>query len=1611
MADPTPISVPQIALDKAQLGQMILVHDQINKILIARLPIVQQESAMLRDQLGTLALQMDLLRQQQGLTANIADTLSSRMEQVNQSLTDAAARFVHTGKTGQEQFGALTGKASLFNAVFDEILSRMNHANSGWAAMGMMAGSALQGLIKGFSNVIAVARQAFSIFSSIAGAITDIGLTIISLPFRALNMLETIGESLEDLFVRTAEAFEEIRGTFGDFAYGASSAARALGTETENVAGVLSEFSILGYAPERLQFWNKTMQEAGDSVHILGGSVVGLHEELLLLTKGLGLTGKEFDALQSRSMLTGESLGGIMRDFAASSQYASREFGISVKAISKIMGAMSTDFVRFGTMAPRIMAGVSTYAIKMKMSFEDLTKVMDKFADFEDTATGAAKLSQAFGMNVDVMKLIRAQNPAEMVDELRSAFFATGKSVENMSRQERRLLQDLTGLSDAGMQAALSVDNQAMSYADLEEQMELSRDPAERQLDALKELTQSIQRLIFTAGQGGFLERFFGGFEDGIKHSQGLFGAFTSITKALRDFYWVGRSIGGAFAESFPGIKEFGDLIENIFDPKKSSKFLDEFKNIFKDFFKDMVDNPTSGFTSFLTKIENLFKDKWAFLMDSDKGKAFLEGGKRFLIAMSNIFAQGLKYILESVTSGILKLIEIIKDPSKLYDVVGAGNSFVGSLLEPILAAIMGAGEPLWNAFKDLLELTWSKLQPVLMDFYDKFKWYFAAVLFGPAIGQAIIATGLPLLMTSLTSVIGSAMQRLGDTSKLAEAVNPDKTGRFLDMLKFDFKSMASKMIALGGVLLIAGPILLLGVAAIVKTMTALGLTAPDVALGFGVMAAALVGLAAAGMAAKLLSNLDLPSVGKGFLAAGGVLVGASILMLAAQQASKWIFKDSGIFEDLAKFGIVAAIMMGGLLLAGLAFLGLGLMVSGPQGLVMLAGAGTAVLILSAIALLLDRFQNEKVVSIISNINEDSIKKFLKIGTFAADNLSNISGSIIKLNFLGLFGGDSLDNAIALVEGVGKLVKAVSAEVSNLTATPAQTEAFGNIALAIVSIMEPITEMGGFFMGDMSSTITALTSFFESGIIPLVGKIGTQIEESSRNIRSIGIMSAIGEMYANLFGGIASILGSFTTLQAQAGGWATWSDTQSEQTIKIINRIKYFIVGDGTTANPGLLPSIQGLIENLIQNINPEQADTLSKIGKGVGNLMNGMGYFVSSIIEAGSAAFVRDEESINAVMEIFPRILESVFGKDNNSGLRGFLSSLGTILPSLLSVQVPENGIKFSDITNFMKSIGEFITVVTPVISEAAAKNPNAINGAVGRELEQIFNSIFGTASSPGMITMIIAKMKEINSNAGDTTAINNGAATMENLGKSILSISTIITSLEESNTMISSLLAGSQSNFRPERLRIKIAELFGLINIIVGDNNSGVVKFIKGLRAKLEIIPLDQTQTIKKIENVATIFSKLSLVSPELKKLTTFRDVFAEINRGQLGADLAVFFAEGNPLDNIFSNLQGFTERNDTESLGRIITWSSTFKTALVGVFTALSEVKDVINQITLASNQVNQAMQGTEEQRINIGGKFEIKVKVEVSMDAKELASNLRTALIDEEGFSTTRPASGR
>lgn len=254
-----------------------------------------------------------------------------------------------------------------------------------------------------------------------------------------------------------------------------------------------------------------------------------------------------------------------------------------------------------------------------------------------------------------------------------------------------------------------------------------------------------------------------------------------TIKRALMEVGWLGVEAGRNFVKYFPGVTDIfngiGAAIKPI--PTLFRSLRDELTSLFQGNI-----NMQQFFDNMQKSFMNLF---------GGEGGAFSQiesGAKKFFTRISGLIGEGVKYLIVHLTEALKKGTEFLKDPEKfLADGASGGSAgmkFILQILQPLIDAVNDPAmwNGLWNAFKGFAgqfwDLAWEKAIKPLASAIPASVWLgFAAILFGPAVGQALIATAVPMLSKAIfNSFFGSAEKVIAE--KAASAAVQKMTGAVL---------------------------------------------------------------------------------------------------------------------------------------------------------------------------------------------------------------------------------------------------------------------------------------------------------------------------------------------------------------------------------------------------------------------------------------------------------------------------------------------------------------------------------------------------------------------------------------------------------------------------------------------------------------------------------------------------------------------------------------------------------------------------------------------------------------------------------------------------------------
>lgn len=716
------------------------VITEINKLLTQQNALYASQAKMLK---GQIAMTEKLVQVMSQFNTNQA---KDSIEELNNVISETGDKLEELGTSSQ---GSLSNVAKHAETAAKKAANLEKNFTKAGKATGFFAKA--QVIFGSLAKDVSFTASVFTSFAGIVGtvssALLNVGISILTIPFKMLNgMISNIGSGSTEL----AQALEDTRKQFGDLKTGASKAvldlARNMKGELANTG--LSTFRIFGNLAEKIQEMLKYGITLGSMFNNLSKGMVANAEAVGAYVKGLGLTEDGMKGVGRQALITGKSFADIGREVTTFAYQMGESFGINGKEISRAMGDMMQDVKNFGSLSVKQLSQIAVFANKLGLSFQDLQGTIDAFDNFEDAAKGAAQLSQAFGLNLDVLDLINDQDPASRFDKLRKSFFATGKSVESMTRQELKLLAAQSGLTEEAVKLGFAQSNQGVSYEEIQKQAGIAEKKQLSQAEAMDKLANSIERLVKQGemGSGGFFDRFFQGFSRGIAISQEYRQLMRSLRVDLRLVYRSGIETGRAFVEAFPGVKEFFGGLNDFFAPERFKKMMNGVTGAFRTFFTDL----SSGKASLGDLFKNLQSAFFSnFNPDDPAGQKILSGFKKMLDAIKNIIVGIIPIIASGLRKGLDYAIDFIKNPKEFVKNLG----FVQTGTEVAQEAGTGFFGPIFGALAEEAPALWEKVKELFNEIGKKID--FAAIgrtiglaLFGPAAIKAIVSAALSGIVT-----------------------------------------------------------------------------------------------------------------------------------------------------------------------------------------------------------------------------------------------------------------------------------------------------------------------------------------------------------------------------------------------------------------------------------------------------------------------------------------------------------------------------------------------------------------------------------------------------------------------------------------------------------------------------------------------------------------------------------------------------------------------------------------------------------------------------------------------------------------------------------------------
>jgi hypothetical protein len=1349
----------------------------------------------------------------------ITQDVSARLQEVNAGVVEGSKKV----KDSREAWGAMGAmydkvkdSASKFSEEIKETAKRL--ADQGVAASASKEGVAGLGMAFGLLGV--GAKVGISVLGGMVRSIWELGKGILAIPIGIFtSLVDEASQMSGDNAL--AQAFEDLRKEMGAFNQHESQdvikSFRSMRGELSNTG--LSVYRVFGSLADRLKEVTKLASEMGAVWHVQSDNIARNAEAVMAFQKGLGLTGEMMKAIGARASVLGRSISEPLREMAGMALQLGRQFNMSSKLISRDVGEMTKDFKNFGGLGIRVMSSVAVFARKLGVDFKGLLGVVDKFDNFEDAATNAAKLSQSFGLNIDAMKMMKEQDPAARFEMLRKSFAATGRSVEQMTRQERSLLATTTGLSEEVVIQGLALKNQGVSYADIQRKAATAEHRQLSQAEAMKQLASSIERLT-KSGQlqkGGFWDQFVRGLDSGMRRSMSFRQLMMTLNRDLRETYMGGRRVGRAFIEMFPGIKDVLGGITKIFERGRFRTMMRGVVEEFKTFFRAVQTDPKAGLLTLFKNLKNNFFS-W-FEPNSTNGNRILGGFKSFFTAMSGITAGLADQVMKGITQAVSGITEFIRNPAAFLNAASSGGSgligFVKDMLTPIWRSIKDSWPALKNALFgdqglfttiwDKLGDAWDKNKDKILGFLKEYAGHVGSYLLVAFTARAFmggIAAGIAkALVGSLASGISQAGPAAAGASSIGQAVaglsgavesvsgaagsvggalsgapppSAAEGGAIAGFVKalngLEWKSIGKLtlvLIGLAGALAVGGVAMAGAIVAIDSIFKKGNVNAGGIAAALGVIAVTAISLVPVAFATKLLKDVKMGELMKGLgtiaLTMGVIGLTFAAIMLGMQLGDVGS-SDVQNVANATKSMVAVFLSSAGLVVAAM---GIGLLVSsGVGGLVAIAGMATLSSVVGKVAV--------TVKDIIKELGELRVDSTLnsKIAAF-----TSITGAI---------------NSIA------------QTFVSFIKATAP-------------SFAELITGQGT-FSGNFKSVDKFLKDMIgneHGGLVGMIFSIKTVIAAVGSDANAAKGAAVLGP----LLSGIGEVLKAMTPSDA------FWKATEEfNKNWSVSNSSGITQLSEYMSSTMGQIRMLLRVVKDAVKdfatiNISENQIKALGAIGP----LLTGLGAMVSSIMPG--PAFWKAATSTTTSSLLGGTLGSATGGVGTVTASGANAGAIGALQRFLVQGMVAFAGL-FTTLGNFIERLGPVLNNVSPAQIQAL--------GVIGPILSSV-GTLMGVFRDVGHEVMSHAATGAIGTDAFASTLLEmtNSLSRMSD-GLSLMMVTL--------NSVVRRMVIGDQNlGVTPDQIKGKVEQMksmFDVLGLIPGVVRGFTVSQAEGGSGRMDMV-----------------------------------------------------------------------------------------------------------------------------------------------------------------------------
>jgi len=1125
-------------------SQQLDIEVAINNALKARVGLLDNQKSMIIDQ---IALAQEMCR---ALECKELDGYNERLAETRKGLLDASDATDKTTKSTQNMTQNLKkSKKSMFSFKGAAVGAAVAMKNAFGGAFKVIKsiGTLAKSLVTGAFNLVKGAMAAYN---------------------QMLDGIAQKGMEAANAGLGLRNAFEDVKEALGDLATGAGrdvvASYETLRSQSNNLAGTgIRLAKVFGRGPDglaaALAFVSENVQGLGPQIDRFSGAMAEAATEVVLMGKALGFSGEDFANFGTMAGYAGESLQETLGRVSREIVTVSKRFGVNTKVMSKNLSTMMKMPGVFGSNTKEMLK-TSVAAQKLGMSIEELTSVTGVFDDFESGAQAASDMAAEFGIVVDAASMMTAE-PAEQMLMLKDAVAASGQSFEEMSRQERARMAELTGMDMSTMQKMMDPSNAfdggaldaVESGVDAATAATLSQAAATEELSKMmKQLHESMEPMKTS---GGFFGTFIEGITTGIMRSD--------------EFREMTANVTNAFSVVFQSGKRVGDMLGELAGPGGPFYFIFEHLNGLEDTMKNLMPKIEAHFRTFVDDLMAGGDRAAAALPKLIEGIAdslFGSGGGGAFGAMMDGFHKLADLIVANIINSIPFFAEGL---IKLFE--GAVNLMTGGLpdlgvtiaedgIMPMsqraFAGLMDSGviNDLGNAFMCLMSTMWEKFGPTITDWAGKALAAIITMALLQSLPTILVGGLIKGAMAGFGGAIGKAMGGATENAPDGEGGTLNKS--FGEKLASTAEGIKAAICALqdiglkeiGYAAVVLGAIavgLALGVMGMVKlalwiqesgvSMITLGVTTL-VMIG---MAAAIYGATMAAEAAARVEPSIMTKAVLGLIAAGLVFAGiAGIVTMVVKEFNGLEYND-----DLPKIVEAAGSLTMTILKATAAIIGMGAILaiimtlgSNPvTGTILAIALAASATIFAGVAALV-----YGLVSSFASFDAGAANRAVVAATaagmitetvmFVLDSIWNIMKNV------GNWSSDTFDTVLEKIVDITtairhKMMPAVIATAAMITGDPQIIKDKLSIIVTLLQSFAPITDLMAAALsirsmrpGDVASAIDSVSGGM-SDIILSMSDMVRDIVQVSSGLTSAQIRSA--KAVAPMIEAVASLLSSF----------------------------------------------------------------------------------------------------------------------------------------------------------------------------------------------------------------------------------------------------------------------------------------------------------------------------------------------------------------------------------------------------------------------------------------------------------------------------------------------------